>query len=256
MLAQEIIRKKRQGQVLSPQEIESFVQGITCEEVDEAQMAAFAMAVFLKGMNIAETAKLTAAMRDSGETLDWDLPGPVLDKHSTGGVGDMVSLILGPIVAACGGYVPMISGRGLGHSGGTVVHLDCAEADRVVAWAFERAAGVLTWALALTGLLQVRGAVPAELGALGRPPLLRPLPRWLRHRKRWRRARLGEGRSSVSCMWDVAHTATRWGRAGSRVRWRPRAAADASNSSTVRVSPAAWCQSLRRPVLEEQVRWS
>lgn len=124
MLPQEIIRKKRQGQVLSAEEIESFVQGITSEEVDEAQMAAFAMAVFLQGMAIEETAQLTAAMRDSGETLDWDLPGPVLDKHSTGGVGDMVSLILGPIVAACGGYVPMISGRGLGHSGGTVDKLE------------------------------------------------------------------------------------------------------------------------------------
>jgi thymidine phosphorylase len=124
MLPQEIIRKKRQGHELSAQEIQSFVQGITSEEVGEAQMAAFAMAVFLQGMNIEETATLTAAMRDSGEILQWDLPGPVLDKHSTGGVGDMVSLMLGPIVAACGAYVPMISGRGLGHSGGTVDKLE------------------------------------------------------------------------------------------------------------------------------------
>lgn len=124
MLPQDIIRKKRQGHVLKAQEIQQFVEGITSCQVGEAQMAAFTMAVFLKGMNIEETAELTACMRDSGETLHWDLPGPVLDKHSTGGVGDMVSLILGPIVAACGGYIPMISGRGLGHSGGTVDKLE------------------------------------------------------------------------------------------------------------------------------------
>jgi thymidine phosphorylase len=124
MLPQDIIRKKRQGHKLNAQEIQQFVEGITANEVGEAQMAAFAMAVFLKGMTIEETAELTACMRDSGETLHWDLPGPVLDKHSTGGVGDMVSLILGPIVAACGAFVPMISGRGLGHSGGTVDKLE------------------------------------------------------------------------------------------------------------------------------------
>jgi thymidine phosphorylase len=124
MFPQDIIRKKRQGLTLSARDIKEFVEGITSGEVEEAQMAAFAMAVFLKGMNIEETAELTACMRDSGETLHWDLPGPVLDKHSTGGVGDMVSLILGPIIAACGAYVPMISGRGLGHSGGTVDKLE------------------------------------------------------------------------------------------------------------------------------------
>jgi thymidine phosphorylase len=124
MLPQDIIRKKRDGRRLSAEEIQHFVQGITLNNVGDAQMAAFAMAVFLKGMEIEETAELTAAMRDSGESLRWELPGPVLDKHSTGGVGDMVSLMLGPIVAACGGYVPMISGRGLGHSGGTVDKLE------------------------------------------------------------------------------------------------------------------------------------
>jgi thymidine phosphorylase len=124
MLPQDIIRKKRDGSRLSDEEIQFFVQGITANQVGDAQMAAFAMAVFLKGMDIEETADLTAAMRDSGESLSWELPGPVLDKHSTGGVGDMVSLMLGPIVAACGAYVPMISGRGLGHSGGTVDKLE------------------------------------------------------------------------------------------------------------------------------------
>lgn len=124
MITQDIIRHKRDGLALSAQEIQQFVEGITHEDVSEAQMAAFAMAVFFNGMTIEETATLTSAMKDSGDTLDWQLPGPVLDKHSTGGVGDMVSLMLGPIIAACGGYVPMISGRGLGHSGGTVDKLE------------------------------------------------------------------------------------------------------------------------------------
>jgi len=120
MQPQQIIRKKRDGQVLAASDIHSFVNGITQQQVSEAQMAAFAMAVFLQGMDLSETTQLCCAMRDSGDKLHWDLPGPILDKHSTGGVGDMVSLLLGPIVAACGGYVPMISGRGLGHTGGTV----------------------------------------------------------------------------------------------------------------------------------------
>ena len=91
----------------------------------EGQVAAFAMAVFFRGMSRDERVALTLAMRDSGDVLDWsDCHGPVLDKHSTGGVGDNVSLMLAPIVAACGGVVPMISGRGLGHTGGTLDKLD------------------------------------------------------------------------------------------------------------------------------------
>lgn len=124
MLPQQVIRKKRDGQALAASDIQDFVNGITQQQVSEAQLAAFAMAVFLKGMDLSETTQLCCAMRDSGDKLQWDLPGPVLDKHSTGGVGDMVSLLLGPIVAACGGYIPMISGRGLGHSGGTVDKLE------------------------------------------------------------------------------------------------------------------------------------
>ena len=125
MLAQEIIRKKRDGGTLSQAEIAFMVRGLTDSSVSEGQVAAFAMAVFFKGMSLQERVALTAAMRDSGEVLDWrDLPGPVLDKHSTGGVGDTVSLMLAPAVAACGGYVPMISGRGLGHTGGTLDKLD------------------------------------------------------------------------------------------------------------------------------------
>ena len=126
-LPQEIIRKKRDGYALTDSEIQFFVQGITHNTVTEGQIAALAMAVFFKGMTMPERITLTCAMRDSGSVLDWHelaLPGPVLDKHSTGGVGDVVSLMLGPMVAACGGYVPMISGRGLGHTGGTLDKFD------------------------------------------------------------------------------------------------------------------------------------
>ena len=125
MLPQEIIRKKRDGGVLSTEEIAFMVEGLTDETVGEGQLAAFAMAIFFRGLDPRECVGLTLAMRDSGEVLDWsDLDGPVLDKHSTGGVGDNVSLILAPIVAACGAYVPMIAGRGLGHTGGTIDKLE------------------------------------------------------------------------------------------------------------------------------------
>jgi thymidine phosphorylase len=125
MLAQEIIRKKRDGGVLAAGEIASFISGVTSGAVSEGQIAALAMAVFFNGMERAETVALTLAMRDSGTVLDWSgLPGPAVDKHSTGGVGDNVSLMLAPIVAACGAYVPMISGRGLGHTGGTLDKMD------------------------------------------------------------------------------------------------------------------------------------
>ena len=127
MLAQEIIRRKRDGYSLTAAEIDAFVHGLTHQTWSEGQVAALAMAIFLKGMSAAETINLTRAMTRSGTVMDWrseQLHGPVLDKHSTGGVGDKVSLILAPIVAACGGYVPMISGRGLGHTGGTLDKFD------------------------------------------------------------------------------------------------------------------------------------
>jgi thymidine phosphorylase len=125
MLPQEIIRKKRDGQQLSSDEIAEFVSGLTSGAFSEGHVAALAMAVFLNGMTREEAVALTLSMRDSGTVLDWsDLPGPVTDKHSTGGVGDNVSLMLAPIVAACGAYVPMISGRGLGHTGGTLDKMD------------------------------------------------------------------------------------------------------------------------------------
>ena len=119
-LPQEIIRVKRDGGSLGAEEIETFVEGLTSGRVSEGQAAAFAMAVFFRGLSVDERVALTRAMTSSGTTLAWDLPGPVLDKHSTGGVGDAVSLVLAPAVAACGGFVPMIAGRGLGHTGGTL----------------------------------------------------------------------------------------------------------------------------------------
>ena len=127
MLPQEIIRRKRDGAALSKAEIAFMVSGLADGSIGEGQIAAFAMAVFFKGMTMDERVALTREMTGSGVTLDWadlDLGGPVLDKHSTGGVGDKVSLMLAPVVAACGGFVPMISGRGLGHTGGTLDKLD------------------------------------------------------------------------------------------------------------------------------------
>ena len=119
--AAELIRKKRDGALLSDEAISTLVAGIVDGSVSDAQIAAFAMAVYFRGMTRAECASLTRAMTRSGAILDWPgAGGPILDKHSTGGVGDKVSLILAPVVAACGGLVPMISGRGLGHTGGTL----------------------------------------------------------------------------------------------------------------------------------------
>src|SRR4051812_32785626 len=127
MLPQEIIRKKRDGQKLTVGEISEFINGVTAKTVSEGQVAAFCMAVLLKKMEMPERVALTSAMAKSGTVMDWSsekLSGPVLDKHSTGGIGDKVSLMLAPIVAACGGFLPMLSGRGLGHTGGTLDKMD------------------------------------------------------------------------------------------------------------------------------------
>jgi thymidine phosphorylase len=124
VLASEVIRRKRDGHALTTEEIGFLVDGITDGSLSDAQVGALAMAMFLRGMEQDERVALTSAMTHSGEVLKWDLGRPVLDKHSTGGVGDKVSLMLAPIVAACGGAVPMISGRGLGHTGGTLDKLD------------------------------------------------------------------------------------------------------------------------------------
>jgi thymidine phosphorylase len=124
VLASEVIRRKRDGHALTAEQIQFAVDGITDGSLSDAQVGALAMAMFLRGMETDERVALTSAMTRSGEVLEWDLGRPVLDKHSTGGVGDKVSLMLAPIVAACGGAVPMISGRGLGHTGGTLDKLD------------------------------------------------------------------------------------------------------------------------------------
>jgi thymidine phosphorylase len=126
-LPQEVIRRKRDGEALAADEWRALARGMANGSLADAQIAALAMAIYFRGMTAAECAALTTAMRDSGEVFDWrgqSLPGPVLDKHSTGGVGDLVSLVLGPMLAACGAYVPMIAGRGLAHTGGTLDKLE------------------------------------------------------------------------------------------------------------------------------------
>jgi len=123
----EMIRAKRDGLALSPTVWRNFVQGITTGDASDAQVAAMAMACYYQDLNAEERIAVTLAMRDSGQVLDWsEVPcnGPIFDKHSTGGIGDLVSIALGPLLAACGGYVPMIAGRGLAHTGGTVDKLE------------------------------------------------------------------------------------------------------------------------------------
>src|SRR3954465_1979262 len=121
----ELLRDKRDGRALTPDELRAIAAGIGDGTLSDAQVAAFAMAVFFRGLDATELPAFTLGMRDSGTVLDWsDIDKPVLDKHSTGGVGDKVSLILAPLIAACGGATPMISGRGLGHTGGTLDKLE------------------------------------------------------------------------------------------------------------------------------------
>ena len=126
MIPQEIIKAKRNGGSLSQAEIKQFVKGLTDDSFSEGQVAALAMAIYLNGMSVDEIVMLTLAMRDSGTVLNWQgkLNGPAVDKHSTGGVGDKVTLMLAPMVAACGAFMPSIAGRGLGHTGGTVDKLE------------------------------------------------------------------------------------------------------------------------------------
>ena len=119
-----ILAKVRDRVPLDKKEIQEFSSGLADESVSDAQAAAFAMAVCLQGLSERERVDLTLAMRDTGNIREWDLSGPVIDKHSTGGIGDNVSLIIAPILAASGAYVPMISGRGLGHTGGTLDKLE------------------------------------------------------------------------------------------------------------------------------------
>ncbi|MFY0621650.1 MAG: thymidine phosphorylase [Pelagimonas sp.] len=124
MDARHIIAALRKGDTPSPAELTWFAHGLADGRVSDAQAGAFAMGVCVRGLPEAGRVALTLAMRDSGHVLDWDMDAPVVDKHSTGGVGDCVSLVLAPALAACGVYVPMISGRGLGHTGGTLDKLE------------------------------------------------------------------------------------------------------------------------------------
>ena len=120
LLPQEIIRTKRNGKILKEQEIMCFVDGLKDGDFSDSQVGAMAMAIFQQGMSVEETVLFTRAMMNSGDVLSWEgYDAPIVDKHSTGGVGDKVSFMLAAIVSACGAYVPMISGRGLGHTGGT-----------------------------------------------------------------------------------------------------------------------------------------
>ena len=126
MLFVDVIRAKRDGRTLSAEQIGFFVRGLADGSIPPEQVAALAMAICLRSMSFDEAAELTRAMAACGTTLKWpgDLGGPVVDKHSTGGIGDKVSILLVPIAAACGCFVPMISGRGLGHTGGTLDKID------------------------------------------------------------------------------------------------------------------------------------
>ncbi|PJE35023.1 thymidine phosphorylase, partial [Pseudooceanicola lipolyticus] len=124
MDARSIIARLRRREVPTGDELRWFAQGLADQGVSDAQAGAFAMAVCMGSLGTEGRAALTLAMRDSGRVLEWKLDGPVLDKHSTGGVGDCVSLLLAPALAECGAYVPMISGRGLGHTGGTLDKLE------------------------------------------------------------------------------------------------------------------------------------
>lgn len=127
MFPQEIIAHKRDKKTLSKEEIDFFIKGVADGKISDCQIGAFTMAVFLNSLSTEELINLTLAMRDSGDVLHWKLDAPIIDKHSTGGVGDKISLMLAPILAACGAYVPMIAGRGLGHTGGTLDKLDSIE---------------------------------------------------------------------------------------------------------------------------------
>ncbi|RFP91202.1 thymidine phosphorylase [Rhodobacteraceae bacterium 63075] len=119
-----LLARLRRGEPLGEEALAAFARGLADSSVTDAQAGAFAMGVVLSGLSDEDRTALTCAMRDSGDILGWQLPGPVIDKHSTGGIGDCVSLLLAPALAACGGFVPMISGRGLGHTGGTLDKLE------------------------------------------------------------------------------------------------------------------------------------
>jgi pyrimidine-nucleoside phosphorylase len=159
--AVDIIRKKRDGLALRPDEIDAFVRGVTAGTWPDYQASALLMAIWLRGMTADETACLTRAMVHSGAQLDLsDLPGPKVDKHSTGGVGDKTSLVVAPLAAACGVVVPMMSGRGLGHSGGTLDKLEAIPGFRVDLTLHEFRAALRKVGCALIG--QTQEIAPAD----------------------------------------------------------------------------------------------
>src|SRR5579862_268372 len=161
MRALDIIRKKRDGLTLDRTEIESFVAGVTAHIWPDYQVSALLMAMVLRGLDERETADLTRAMVYSGEKLDLgDIPGPKVDKHSTGGVGDKTSLILAPLAAACGVVVPMMSGRGLGHTGGTLDKLESIAGFRVNLAQEELRAALIRVGCAMIG--QTKEIAPAD----------------------------------------------------------------------------------------------
>jgi pyrimidine-nucleoside phosphorylase len=161
MRAVDVIRKKRDGHALAPGEIDAFVRAATDGTWPDYQLTALLMAIVLRGMTADETAVLTRAMARSGRVLDLsDLPGPKVDKHSTGGVGDKTSLILAPLAAACGVYVPMMSGRGLGHTGGTLDKLESIPGFRVHLTIDEFRAALRTVGAAMIG--QTKDVAPAD----------------------------------------------------------------------------------------------
>lgn len=163
MIFKDLIRKKRDGSELTPDEIAFFVKGLTDSSIPPEQVAALAMAVFFRSMSFTEAGALTVAMADSGVRLRWEElrgRGPVIDKHSTGGVGDKVSFLLAPIAAACGCFVPMISGRGLGHTGGTLDKLDAIPGYRSLPTAEEFREVVRTVGCAIVG--QTDELAPAD----------------------------------------------------------------------------------------------
>ena len=161
MRAVDLIQRKQGGGELSAEEIDFFIDGYTRGDIPDYQASAFTMAVFFKGMSPAEISALTESMMRSGEVLDLSfLPGPKADKHSTGGVGDKTSLIVGPLAAACGVYVPMISGRGLGHTGGTLDKLESIPGFRVGLELSEFRAVLARCGLALIG--QTPEIAPAD----------------------------------------------------------------------------------------------
>lgn len=161
MRAVDIIMKKRSGQALSDEEIAFIIDGYVGGRIPEYQVSALLMAIFFKGMTAAETAALTSSMLGSGDVMDLSgIPGPFVDKHSTGGVGDKISLPLAPIVAACGAKVPMMSGRALGHTGGTLDKLESIPGYRTGLDLAGFRSGILADGFAMTG--QTARVVPAD----------------------------------------------------------------------------------------------